>query len=115
MQGIALLEEGSRGNVTTATYTWLEDCPPDSGAPRKGLPKSVLLLSAAHRVQTPFRVLWDCGSTHCVLSPDAAARLGFVVPTQPVVGKGKMVPPPEVRAPSMVGHRPSECDPLNTC
>jgi len=37
----------------------------------------------------PFRVLWDTGSSHCILSPVAARRLGFYVPDEPD-GHGSM-------------------------
>ena len=64
-------------------------CNAVSGAPVSSLPRSVLLLSGDNSKLIPFRVLWDSGSSHCVLSPRAARRLGFVFPDNPE-GHGTM-------------------------
>ena len=64
-------------------------CNTISGAPVSSLPRSVLLLSGNNSKLIPFRVLWDSGSSHCVLSPRAARRLGFVFLDNPE-GHGTM-------------------------
>ena len=49
----------------------------------------MLHLSGDNTALKPFRVLWDTGSSHCILSPDAARRLEFYVPDKPD-GHGSM-------------------------
>ena len=67
--------------VQSAAFT--SKCNAISGAPVSSFPLSVLLLSGNTASLIPFRVLWDSGTSHCVLSPRAARRLGFVFPDNP--------------------------------
>jgi len=58
-------------------------CNTVSAKPVSSLPRSVLLLSGDNGAVIPFRVLWDSGSSHYVISPKTARRLGFAVSDTP--------------------------------
>ena len=54
---------------------YTSDCGPTSDSPASCLPRSVLHLSGDMKPLIPFKVLWDTGSSHCVMSPATARTL----------------------------------------
>ena len=74
---------GALGEIFTSDYG------SSSESPASSLPRSVLHLSGNTAPVVPFRVLWDTGSSHCVVSPATARTLGFAVPDT-ATGHGTM-------------------------
>ena len=73
----------------TLEEIYTSDCGPTSDTPASCLPRSVLHLSGNMEPVVPFKVLWDTGSSHCMMSPATARTLGFAVPDT-AAGHGTM-------------------------